>query len=367
MKICLPSSGIGPDSASGGERYSATLTQGLTNLGHDVHVLLARGKPVGARGVTLERLPWGRGLRAFVMPFLMAPAIWRCWRRHAPDLIVSHALGYTGPAALLAQRLLGVRAPLVAHWHHLEASRSPLWALEQWAARQADLLIVDSPFVAGQLAEHGIRPKRLEVIYPGAPDRTQPGAAVPAFKAGPFLVLALGSCVARKEPLAAVAAFAGALRQLDGVEAARWRFVWAGEGPLRPAALRAAARLGVGAHVQFPGRVSEDAKWGLLAAADLFLHCARLEGFPLAVLEAQALGVPVVARRAASLPDLVADGTTGLLAESDADLARDLAQLMRDAPLRMELGRRAAKRIDERGLRWSDTVRRVEAAYRSVL
>lgn len=364
MRICLPSSGIAPDSSSGGERYSCQMVEGLTRAGHDVRVLLADHLPCGVLRARVERLGWRRGLRAWLMPFVMAPAIVRAWRREPFDLLASHAAGYTGPAALLAKRFGGVTAPLVVHQHHCEP-RWGLWVLEKWAMQQADLLIVDSRFVEWQVwREHQLTPKRLQVILPGAPDIYAIPASPRPF--GWLTMLAIGPLIQRKDPLGVLRAFARTVATV-GAAAGAWRLVWIGDGPLRQRAIRLADRLGVQA--EFRGRVSETDKEHMLLTAALFVHGSRLEGFPLAVLEAQAAGLPVVGYRAASMPELVLHGETGFLADpgDERALADALRRLMMDARARERMGQRAAASIRERGLVWSETVRRVAAAYQSVL
>jgi glycosyltransferase involved in cell wall biosynthesis len=98
-----------------------------------------------------------------------------------------------------------------------------------------------------------------------------------------------------------------------------------GEGPERDALERLARDLGVELRIFLPGRVPDVAAW--LRRARVFVHPARWEGFGLAVLEAMLAGLPVVASNVSSLPELVADGETGLLVPPDdaTALARGIA------------------------------------------
>ena len=107
-----------------------------------------------------------------------------------------------------------------------------------------------------------------------------------------------------------------------------------GEGPERDELERLARGLGVEQRVVLPGRVPDVAAW--LQRARVFVHPARWEGFGLGVLEAMLAGLPVVASNVSSLPELVADGETGLLVPPDdaAALARGIV----DALERPELG-----------------------------
>jgi L-malate glycosyltransferase len=87
----------------------------------------------------------------------------------------------------------------------------------------------------------------------------------------------------------------------------------------------------------------------LLAAADLFLLTSTSEGIPLTLIEAMAAGVPVVATRVGGVPEVVADGVTGLLAPARdvAQLAVHLDTLAKCPQLREAMGRQARQRARE--------------------
>lgn len=87
----------------------------------------------------------------------------------------------------------------------------------------------------------------------------------------------------------------------------------------------------------------------LLSCADVFLLPSRVEGFPNAVMEAMAAGLPVVASAVGGIPDLVRHGQDGFLHEaSDMDgMAQSVVRLLEDAALRERLGEAARQRILE--------------------
>ncbi|HEX6788997.1 MAG TPA: glycosyltransferase family 4 protein [Gaiellaceae bacterium] len=107
-----------------------------------------------------------------------------------------------------------------------------------------------------------------------------------------------------------------------------------GEGPERNALERLARDVGVDGRVFLLGRVPDVTAW--LQRARVFVHPARWEGFGLGVLEAMLAGLPVVASNVSSLPELVANGETGLLVPPDDAAA--LAAGIADALERPELG-----------------------------
>ncbi|HSV73501.1 MAG TPA: glycosyltransferase [Chthonomonadales bacterium] len=106
----------------------------------------------------------------------------------------------------------------------------------------------------------------------------------------------------------------------------------------------------------------------MLAEADVFLHAAVSEGFCNAVLEAQAMRLPVVCTDAGGLPENVVDGETGFVAprRDPVSLADKLALLARDPALRRRMGEAGRRRVLEH-FRVEDQITAFDRLYRSVL
>jgi glycosyltransferase involved in cell wall biosynthesis len=89
------------------------------------------------------------------------------------------------------------------------------------------------------------------------------------------------------------------------------RLLLVGDGPMRGELEALAARLGVAESVHFAGYQPRPERY--LATMDVFALTSRMEGLPLAILEALAAGVPVVGSNVGGVPDLIEHGRTGLL------------------------------------------------------
>jgi glycosyltransferase involved in cell wall biosynthesis len=111
-----------------------------------------------------------------------------------------------------------------------------------------------------------------------------------------------------------------------------------GEGEQRATLMKHAKACGVADRVFLLGFVP-DARAHLLAA-DVFLMPSRKEGFPMALLEAGSAGLSVIVSRVGGMPEIVNDGTTGLLVNPDdaTDLAAACASLLNDPAYANELG-----------------------------
>jgi glycosyltransferase involved in cell wall biosynthesis len=125
-------------------------------------------------------------------------------------------------------------------------------------------------------------------------------------------------------------------------------FVLIGEGSMRDRLKHEIADLGMENHVHLVGLQHEMAK--TYASLDLVVSTSFSEAMPLAMLEAMASGLPVVATNVGGIPDIVAEGCTGLLCSvGDLNgLAWNIANLMSDEPLRAAMGKAARKRAIEK-------------------
>jgi glycosyltransferase involved in cell wall biosynthesis len=111
-----------------------------------------------------------------------------------------------------------------------------------------------------------------------------------------------------------------------------------GDGPMRKSLTQLAADLGIANAVHFAGYQEEPAPF--YQAMDVFALTSQSEGMPLAVLEAWASGVPVVASAVGAVPRMIQEGRTGMLFPSgdEASLVRLLLELLGND----QLGRRMA-------------------------
>jgi glycosyltransferase involved in cell wall biosynthesis len=129
---------------------------------------------------------------------------------------------------------------------------------------------------------------------------------------------------------------AGALARVTDLP---WRLVVAGDGSAR-GEVEAALHAAVPGRALFLGTLGARELAEVYAACDLYAWPAVNEAYGMAFLEAQAAGLPVVARATRGVPDVVVHGRTGLLAQSD--IAQPLRELLADEARRRALGREAA-------------------------
>ncbi|MFI5377194.1 MAG: glycosyltransferase family 4 protein [Candidatus Rokuibacteriota bacterium] len=275
----------------------------------------------------------------------------RLVRAGRAQVIHSHGKG-AGLYGRLAARLTGAAAIHTFHGiHHAGYSRLYLM-LERALARQSYAVIHVSASQAAEARALGLAPPgRSHVIVNGVD-----AAAVRALAArAPLTRAALGlradalvlATVARFDPVKGLDVLLRAVPRLAArVPAAQLLIV--GDGPERERLHALAREVDPGGRVVFAGAVPDAAR--LLPLVDLYVTASRREGLPLAVLEAMACGIPVLATRVPGHTDAVEDGVTGQLvpANDPERLAAAAAGLLADGPRRAAMGRAAHERVAER-------------------
>ena len=158
----------------------------------------------------------------------------------------------------------------------------------------------------------------------------------------PWIVVA--AMMREGDKLASYRALAGTLGRLTDLP---WRLLVAGDGPARAAVENSFKKLVT--RTRFLGALEEDPLARVYAAGDLLAWPAVNEAFGMALLEAQAAGLPVVSCALRGVPDVVVDGRTGLLAPAldEAALAARVRELLTDGQKRSAMGREAARFVRE--------------------
>lgn len=287
----------------------------------------------------------------------------------APDIVHTH-LDYADFMGGVASRSLGI--PMVSTVHVMEwragATRDRVRGRLIASARRRLAARVATVSDAARTALLGAgldRADHVVTVHNGV-------AAAPAAGAGAGIRAELGLdadalvvaqvAVLREGKGHAVAAEAVARLRADHPGL---RLVVVGDGPARAQVERALAPLGEAALMLG----HRDDVMAVLDAADVLVHPTEIDALPTAVMEAMAAGLPVVATNVGGVPELVADGETGVLVQAPATapaLAEALAPLLADAGLRRRLGEAGRARY-ERGFTAESWAHRTRALYETVL
>ena len=324
VSFCLPNLLQG-----GAEKVTVHLANGLAERGYRVDMVLfaAHGEFLSELGpsVRIVDLKAHRMIRA-IPPFA------RYLRKARPSVVIS-ALDHVNVGVILARLLSGTTVPVVVTIHATQSmaakyrrgfrSRVVRW-FGRWCYRRARAIVCVSRGVADDLvASAGADRERIRVIYnpvvsPRMIDMAREPLDHPWFCPGaPPVVLAVGRLTPAKDYPALVRAFAAARSQRD------LRLMILGEGEERPALERLVAELGLKDYVALPGFAANPYTYMVKSA--VFVLSSMSEALPTGLIEALALGVPIVATDCPSGPrEILQDGQFGALvpAGDAAALAR---------------------------------------------
>jgi colanic acid/amylovoran biosynthesis glycosyltransferase len=254
----------------------------------------------------------------------------RTMRELQPEHIHAHFATYPALAAWLCGRLLDIPYSFTAHAHDIYIDQLHVRTLIRDAEAVAVISVFNKRFLAAyasgtetplQVVRCGVTP----AAYAFRP-RTLPAT-------GPVRAI----CVATLNELKGHRVLLDALA-MGGPELDRIEVAFVGSGPLEDELRAHTVRLGLEERVSFEGTRSEDEVADMLDAADVFVLASVrtptgwMDGIPVAMIEALAAGLPVIASRLSGIPELVRDGETGLLARPNdpADIARALRALIAD-------------------------------------
>jgi glycosyltransferase involved in cell wall biosynthesis len=357
MEILI-TTGIFPPDIGGPATYVPTIAKALAERGHQVTVLTT-SEP--------ENLQWDDSIYPFFVSRInRRQKIWlrslKCVAEilrlgRAADVIYANGIYFE---AAIASKFL--RKPLVMKIVGDEAwersvrrgwtkdnfedfqQRCQSWQAEllkrhrSWVVRQANKVIVPSQYLGNWVVKWGVPAEKIAVIYNAVEisDKVEP-LSIPLKT--PVKAVTVGRLVPWKQ----VDGLIEALREIPELG-----LVVVGDGPERPRLERIAQELGVSGRVYFAGQRSKRETLSLMEACDLFVLNSTYEGLPHTVLEAMALGLPVIATALGGTPEVVRDGETGVLVHSENKaLEEALRTLVTDEKARQRLGEKARKWVHE--------------------
>jgi len=340
----------------GPARQALLLSRELAN---DYPTILAAGASAVSEGemsdpaVVVRRVPLVRPVRPDADAAAFR-AIRRLLVESRPAVLHTH-MAKAGTIGRMAAASVPRRPRTVHtfHGHVLDGYfRTPMESaftrVERNLARRTDVLIAISPEVRDAMLDRGVgTAARFEVIPLG-------------FDLGSFLSVRaptgglrrhLGLCadvplvgvLGRLVPIKEVHVLLAAIARLPGVHLAV-----VGDGELRPELVATVGRMGLADRVHFTGWWPDIP--GAMSDVDVVALSSRNEGTPVSLIEASAVGRPIVATRVGGVPSVVLDGVTGHLASpgDDAGMAALIGLLLDDPNARRTMGIAGRAHVQDR-------------------
>lgn len=330
--------------ASGAERFVEEVGNRLADRFHVVVITsrLASRLPRRERldGMEIVRVGFGTSWDKFLFPLLAPLAAWRM----APVLVHAVMESYAG-IALLLYRLIAPRIPtmLTLQSGDLDApekrSKIPQWLWQRIHTAPHQITAI-SRFLAARAERLGVPSGRVRVIPNGADlvlARTFAGVSKV-----PGRIVCVGRLSWEKGQLFLIEALPHILRERPEAH-----LVLVGDGAERESLERLVDERGLRDRVRFTGTLPREEALRELSQASVAALPSLGEGLGIAAIEAQAVGVPIVASNVGGIPDVVTDEETGLLVppRNSAALASAILRLMRQPELPARLAAAAREQL----------------------
>ena len=342
--------------AGGVGRHIADLAWGLRERGADVRLAAPDGSSLERTAADL-----GAGFRPFSSGIERADI----WHLHLADTYAR-----ISPRLLSRARLTGRRVLVTEHLPRSNASdaslsddpRTPGAAAAKWGFKRIQLALAHSVVTvsAGSrrflIDRYGLPPERVVHINNGIRLEPLRAMSVPPTGNLPPIVVAVGSLIRQKGH--------DVLIRSAALSRHGWQVVVAGSGPQQDSLRRLADEVAPG-RVRFHGWVDDIPT--LMRDAAVVCMPSRWESFGYVLLEAMALGRPVVATRVDGMDEVLTDGMTGLLVPPDdpAALATAVDRLVGDTALAGEVVARAGAAVSAFDL--DSMIDKTLTHYRSLL
>jgi glycosyltransferase involved in cell wall biosynthesis len=360
LRVALVSSSSG--SRGGGELYLVGLAQGLAALGHDVQSVLSEHarmddlarvlKPHSSVHRIRYQNTYDRRLRSLtnILSYGKVRQLSEQLSRLDADVIhVNKQNTEDGLDLLQAARDAHGRILTTIHvTRSMRQLRAQAGLARDWVSTRT-LRCIRCPVIAiarsgvDDLCRIGIEPNRLHLVHNGVSDATPADRDEIRRRWGIGPADIVLGCVARLEPQKNPLFLPPLLSRLPR----HVRLVWVGDGSQMEALRKRAAEHGVSDRVLLPGW--QHAARSLLSAFDIFVLPSLYEGFPFAILEAMAAGLPSVVSDVDGVGEAMIDGQTGFLCRpNDTDQwLEQLQTCIKDCDIRSRLGNAAAMRHRE--------------------
>jgi glycosyltransferase involved in cell wall biosynthesis len=327
----------------GGQNQVLLTLRGLRARGHAAELMALRGGRLAARAAAD-----GFVVHPISPRLVRLDATWqlrRLLKERRFDIVHAH-----DPHGLTAAYLAGAhqRAALVVHRRVTFPLSRSRWALERY--RAARRIVAISRFVADRVIESGLDAARIGIVHDGVefpalvtPELHQEARRSWKIPDGDVVLGCVGYFVEGKGQETLIRALPSVLERFPSC-----RLLLVGDGSLRSRLENLARELRVASSVIFAGFLDDVS--AAYRAMDVFLSPAQLEGLGSSLLAAMAHSLPAIAADSGGVPEVIDDGSNGLLVRGmePYDFAKAMLILLDDRARAAKLGAAARETIEQK-------------------
>lgn len=368
MRICSPQLGISPRSILGGEIYDREILIGFARWAHKVEVLL----PFGKQSPQHRNLYITQMMYPFVYPphlfnFCVLPYLFAIYRKRPFDILRIHSPTFLGLAAMLFKKRVP-QVPVVGVYHWLGEGGTLSNYLDPYLLKFFDAIICDSHFVRKQIIRlYPYTDKKIYTIHNGVDPLLHVTSKSNLFlsrygiKSNKVVLLFMGLFTKRKNPLFLIEL----MRTLVFLNQNCILFL-CGKGELEGEIRNKIREYSLQKYIFIVSPLFGNDKNVLLNSADIFVHPSLKEGFSLSVIEAMAVGLPVVITDGFSAHEAIKNGITGYCCNTKSDWIENLVKLIENRHLRKKMSAASIVHV-QKNFTWEIAVKKHIRIYKNII
>jgi len=365
-----------PPATGGAETYVKEIVARTIKIpDRDVRVLTSKMRTHGpiselVPDLLLDDPPYVQRLHHASTPLISYPrlqALKYYLKHHQPDILHSYSFWYQ-PADVTARYAHQNNIPFIFHpiFYQNNIREKFTWQLyKKCIGHQtfalADVVAVISPFEQKLIEETGFKVKRFELIPPGVDLEKFSRVRLNPFlkrKITGDIILTIGRLSPGKGLEDLITLLPDLIKQQPNLN---WVLIGEDFG-LRDYLTKQIKQTNLSSRVHFLGKVSEEEKIAALQHATLLVHPSRYEAFGITLAEAQAAGLPVVARDTSAIPFVAPPGLSSLLFNTTQEMRQRIIHLLENQHLRQKLGQAGSKHVAQ-NFTWDKSIHKILNLY----
>lgn len=340
IKVCSPQLGLSETSTLGGEVHDFNLLKELTKKGVLIDVLLPKDRiTFKSPNLRVSRLPFRSVFPPHLFNIYALPYILSDYSKNKFDILRVHSPYFLGLSAL-AFKKIAPKAKVVTTIHLKETRPDLQFILSKTISAYDHIFTVSDYLKEWIVKDYNVNPSKVSVIFNGVNPFLHPNKKdtrlINQFNLkGKITLLNIGLQDERKNILFLLEVYKELLKNFPNLA-----LILCGKGPLKDDLVKYIHKNGWESQVFVLDPVFSKEKNKLFNLCDIFLFPSLNEGFGLVAAEAMACSKPVVASNNSSLPEVVDNGKTGFLVETNNlnDWVEKISILINDSKKRAKSG-----------------------------